>query len=125
MNIAEDALSHLVGAIGTMTPTDYSKDPDKYFIWKRKLPFHDLLFFMVSSAKGSLLEELRHFHLSKETAPKDAVSKSAHIQQSNKLSEEALPTLLHQFNDECSPPTLFHGYQLIACDGSGFAFHSD
>jgi len=125
MNIAEAARSRLVGAIDTMTPTDYSKAPGKCFIRERKLPFHDLLFFKVSSAKDSLPEELRRFHLSKEAAPEDAASKSAYIQQSAKLSEEALPTLLHRFNDACSPPALFHGYQLLACDGSGFTFHSD
>ena len=31
MNIAEATRSRLVGAIGTMTPTDFSKDPGKHF----------------------------------------------------------------------------------------------
>ena len=125
MNIAEATRSRLVGAIGTMTPTDFSKDPGKHFTRNRKLPFQELLFLKVSSAKGSLPEELRHFHLSKEVSPEDAPSKSSYIQQCGKLSEDAFPTLLHKFNDACSPPALFQGHQLIACDGSGFAFHSD
>ncbi|MBQ1510862.1 MAG: transposase, partial [Selenomonadaceae bacterium] len=115
----------LVGAIGTMTPTDFSKDPGKHFTRNRKLPFQELLFLKVSSAKGSLPEELRHFHLSKEVSPEDAPSKSSYIQQCGKLSEDAFPTLLHKFNDACNPPALLQGHQLIACDGSGFAFHSD
>ena len=125
MNIAEATRSRLVGAIGTMTPTDFSKDPGKHFIRNRKLPFQALLLLKISSAKGSLPEEIRHFHVSKGVSPEDAPSKSSYIQQCGKLSEDAFPTLLHKFNDACSPPALFQGHQLIACDGSGFAFHSD
>ena len=44
MNIAEATRSRLVGAIGTMTPTDFSKDPGKHFIRNRKLPFQALIF---------------------------------------------------------------------------------
>ena len=74
MNIAEATRSRLVGAIDTMTPTDFSKDPGKHFIRNRKLPFQALLLLKISSAKGSLPEEIRHFHVSKGVSPEDAPS---------------------------------------------------
>ena len=58
------------------------------------------------------------------TAP-EAAEYSAFIQQRAKIAENALPTLFHNFNAACSPPKLFKGYQLLACDGAEFAFYSD
>ena len=54
MNIAEAARSRLVGAIDTMTPTDFSKDPGKHFTRNRKLPFQNLLLL---ERTRNLLEE--------------------------------------------------------------------
>ena len=124
MNIAASARSCLVDAIGTMTPTEFSKSPGSHFTRERKLPFRDLILLMVSSAKGSIPEELRRFYVNREARPEDAPSRSAFIQQRAKLSDQALPTLLHRFNERFQP-SLFRDYQLLACDGSELAFHSD
>ena len=123
MNIAESARSCLVGAIGTMTPTDFSKSPGVHFTRNRKLSFQQLLLFLVSSAKGSIPEELRRFYVSRDAKPEDAPSRSAFIQQRAKLSEQAMPTLFHRFNANCQP-RLYRDCQLLACDGSELAFHS-
>ena len=39
MNIAESTLTCLVGAIDTMTPTEFSKAPGTYFTRNRKAGF--------------------------------------------------------------------------------------
>lgn len=122
-HIAESARSCLVDAIDTMTPTEFSKSPGVHFTRSRKLSFRQLLLFLVSSAKGSIPEELRRFYASRSAMPGDAPSRSAFIQQRAKLSEQAMPALLQRFNSKFQP-RLFRGFQLLACDGSELAFHS-
>ena len=61
---------------------------------KRKLPFHDLLCFLITMESGSTGHELlKYFHYSADT-----MSNAAFIQQRKKLVTDALPYLLRRFN---------------------------
>ena len=45
-------------------------------------------------------------------------TKSAFVQQRQKLLPSAFESIFHSFNDECCDPRLFRGYRLFAVDGT-------
>ena len=123
MNYAKHTHDCLVGAIRAMTPTDNSRKPGTYFTRNRKFSFEDVILHLISSGRGSINEEVRKYSIANGRDVCEAPSKSAVCQQRNKLSAEALPHLFHAFND-CFDTELFHGFQLLAVDGSELSFHS-
>ena len=92
----------------------FSKHPGKDFSRTRKLDFETTIRLLLSMESGSIKKELLKYFRYDVNVP----SASAFIQQRNKLIPEALEFLFHEFN-ACFPcEKTYHGYRLLACDGS-------
>lgn len=88
--------------------------PGRDFTRNRKLPLSTMLQMLIGMGGGSLMKELHEWlGLSAHTA-----SISAFVQQRNKIKPEALECVFHQFLDTVSLPGTYHGYRLLAVDGS-------
>ena len=124
MNIAESTLACLVGAIDTMTPTEFSKSPGVFFTRNRKVGFKQVILLSIGALKGTTFEYSRRFFMAAGYSPDMAPTQSALTQQLQKFSSDAFPTVLHRFNSQFEVET-FDGFQLLACDGTGLAFNSD
>lgn len=124
MNIAESTLTCLVGAIDTMTPTEFSKAPGTYFTRNRKAGFKSVILLSIGALKGTTFEHSRRFFMAAGCSPDMAPTQSALTQQLQKFSSDAFPTVFHHFNSQFECKT-FEGFQLLACDGTGLAFNSD
>lgn len=124
MKIAESTLTCLVGAIDTMTPTEFSKAPGTYFTRNRKAGFKSVILLSIGALKGTTFEHSRRFFMAAGCSPDMAPSQSALTQQLQKFSSDAFPTVFHRFNSQFECKT-FEGFQLLACDGTGIAFNSD
>ncbi len=95
----------------------FVKRPGKDFSRNRKLPFSQLIFLLISMEGHKLSRELRHaFHF----CP-DHPSPSAYCQRRAKLLPSALPQCFQLFTKTFPCSKRFHGYRLIACDGSAIA----
>lgn len=120
MSFAEQVKDNLLHIISEMSthPADFSKNPGIDFSRNRKLNFSSLLHLIISMEAGTVKDELlKYFSYDSHT-----VSNSAFSQQRDKLSDNALPYLFHEFNRHY-PYTLFKGrYQLLAADGSSFTY---
>ena len=97
----------------SQAPDLFVKNPGKDFTRNRKLPIETMLKLLISIEGGSLAKELLAFH---NFDPNTATS-SAFIQQREKLLPSAFEFLLHEFT-ATAPPKCFHGYRLLAADGS-------
>ena len=124
MNVAEYTHARLVEAIDTMTPTEFSKAPGRYFTRNRKVDFKKAVLLSITASKGTIFEDIRKFYTVTECQPNMAPSPSALTQQLGKLSSQAFPEVLRRFNNQFEHKT-FHGFQLLACDGTGLAFNSE
>ena len=88
--------------------------PGRDFTRNRKLPLSTMLQMLIGMGGGSLMKELHEwFDLSAHTA-----STSAFVQQRNKIKPEALVCVFHHFLNAVSLPSTYHGYRLLAVDGS-------
>ena len=124
MNVAEYTHARLVETIDTMTPTEFSKAPGRYFTRNRKVDFKKAVLLSITASKGTIFEDIRKFYTVTECQPNMAPSPSALTQQLGKLSSQAFPEVLRRFNNQFEHKT-FHGFQLLACDGTGLAFNSE
>ena len=124
MNIAESTLTRLVGAIDTMTPTEFSKAPGTYFTRNRKAGFKSVILLSIGALKGTTFEHSRRFFMAAGCSPDMAPTQSALTQQLQKFSSDAFPTVFHRFNSQFECKT-FEGFQLLTCDGTGVAFNLD
>ena len=97
----------------SQAPDLFVKTPGKDFTRNRKLPLETMLKLLISIGGGSLAKELLAFH---DFDP-DTATTSAFIQQREKLLPSAFEFLLHEFTATASP-SYFHGYRLLAADGS-------
>lgn len=88
--------------------------PGKDFIRNRKCPFSLVLLCVLAMESHSVNRELRRFFPKKPDCP----TRSAFIQQRIKLNDNAFPFLFQQFNRDHPFKKTFHGYHLLACDGS-------
>ncbi len=92
----------------------FSERPGKDFTRNRKLPFQEMVSFILTMEGGSLTNEmLKHFGCSVDTA-----SSSALVQQRGKLNSAAFTTLFDLFVQKTDCPKLYKGFRLIAADGS-------
>jgi len=92
----------------------FVRNPGKDFIRNRKCPFPRVLLCVLSMESHSVNRELRRFFPKEPECP----TKSAFIQQRIKLNDDAFPFLFRQFNQAHPFRKTFHGYHLLACDGS-------
>ena len=93
----------------------FVKHPGKDFTRNRKISFSDLILSIMSMESHSLNHEIRDFFQKNATRPP---SKSAFIQQRDKLNESAFMHLFSDFNKRIPYKKVFQGYHLLACDGS-------
>ena len=93
----------------------FVKHPGIDFTRNRRITFADLILFLLTLEDHSMNRELRRFFKDCDVAPP---TKSVMCQQRDKLNDFALPYLLSAFNDAFSFKKKFHGYHLLACDGS-------
>jgi len=96
----------------------YVKDPEKDFTRARKLPFETMIRLLISMGGSSIYGELLKFS---DYSP-DTPTTSAFIQQRDKILPHALESLLHKFTNTHVAPKTYHGYRLLAADGSALPF---
>ena len=92
----------------------FVKTPGKDFTRKRKLPFEQVLKFVLSMTGKSLRGELMEYYNLKTSMP----TISAFVQQRNKVDHRAFEVLFHTFTKAVDEQALFKGYRLLAVDGS-------
>ena len=92
----------------------FCQKPGIHFSRNRSLPFKETIQFVLNLESQSLQTNLNHFF----SFRKDTPTRSAFIQQRKKINHEAFRQLFRYFMDSFTAPKLFHGYRLLACDGS-------
>ena len=98
------------------TPDLCAKKPDKDFTRNRKLPFRKVISMLLAIAGKSLRNEIEEYFGHSKHTP----SASAFVQQRQKISPNALPTLFRLFVMQNKSVQLYKGLRLIAVDGSHF-----
>lgn len=93
---------------------EFCMDPKRNHTRSRKIPFDTNLKIILSLNKSSLQSELFQYF----NYDSDLPTKSAFIQQRQKIKHEAFRCLFDTFNESDHRNLLFHGYRLLACDGT-------
>ena len=92
---------------------EFLNNPSSDFTRKKKISFaQTMLFPMIAGADNVATELLDLF------GENDLPLPSAMIQRRNQVKKEAFQELFFQFNNSIPTSKTFHGYQLIACDGT-------
>ena len=104
-------LASLIREIGR-EPRRFARDPERDFTRRRKLSVETLISALLCLGGGSLGQELM------DCFGQAAPSVSAFVQQRDKLLPLAMETLFHRFTDELETPERWHGYRLLAVDGT-------
>lgn len=91
-------------------------NPEADFTRNRKISFSDVCHFMIELQSKSLPNEVMDYF----GHTMDAPTVSAFTQQRQKIMKEGFEYLFHSFSSNCQPLQnhLYHGYRLLACDGS-------
>lgn len=98
-------------------PKKFVVNPQKDFTRNKYISFKDIIRIVLTFGSNNLkCEMLPYFNYSSKTP-----SVSAFCQQRNKVLVSAFESLFHSFVNEIPKLNNFHGYQLIACDGSTIA----
>lgn len=100
--------------------SQFTRNPTKDFTRVKKLPPELLISFLVSQGASSTKVELLDFFDLDPSAP----SASALNQQRDKLSPDALESVLKNFNTLVAPLSNPTSYCYLAADGSTFTFFS-
>lgn len=93
---------------------EFVKNPGKDFTRNRKLPFEEIIKFMLAMGGGSLNKELMEYF---NYDPNVATS-SAFVQQRDKILNKTFKILLHEFTHSFDNFKSYQGYRLFAVDGS-------
>ena len=93
---------------------EFCLNPEKDFTRNRKMTFGETISFILSLSSYSLPAELRRYFKSGSKLP----SKSAFIQQRQKIAPEAFRVLFDEFNTSMQIKDTFRGFRLLACDGT-------
>ena len=92
----------------------FTRTPGKDFSRIKKWSFAEILRFIISMEGKSLKDELlEHFNFSIDTP-----TNSSFNQRRAQILPEAFEFLFREFTAIASGEKLFHGYRLLACDGS-------
>lgn len=97
--------------------SDYVLNPSTDFIRKRKIGFEDILKFIISIQNDSIKRELMNYYNFSLDMPTDA----ALNQQRAKILPKAFECVFKKFNKHIHEENFYHGYRLLACDGSSLA----
>lgn len=102
-------------------PEHFARRPGRDFTRKRALPFETLITLLLTMRAKSIGKNLaEHFQCAE-----DAPSASAFVQQRQKLLPAALEELYHRFTARLQPQKTFHGFRLLAVDGSSLKSAAD
>ncbi len=94
--------------------SSFLTDPSRNFTRKRKFTLRDLIYFLLSKGNSSSGKELLdYFKYDSETITVSALS-----QQRDKLSFRALKFIFDKFISSFKNLEKYHGYRLLAVDGS-------
>jgi len=96
-------------------PSPFVINPRIDFTRKRKCSFKSLMLFLLSMENHTLNKEIRQFF---EKFSMPLITKSALIQLRQKLNDTAFPYLFSAMNNIVPFKKTYHGYHLLACDGS-------
>lgn len=102
-------------------PSLFVLNPKKDFTRKRKIDFGTFMKFTLGMSGRSMNKEILDFFDFSTNAP----SNSAYNQQRSKVLPEAFEFLFHEFTSNLVLNDRFHGYRLIACDGSNISIASN
>ncbi len=123
MSSAECYKNILSGVIDDIceTPWLFARDPGRDFTRDRKLSLEKLLWLLICMGGQSIGSELRKYFTVKD----ELMTRSAFVQQRNKLLPDAMLFLLHEFNDRCTRSAVpsckrqpVNGYHVFVADGS-------
>lgn len=92
----------------------YVKNPSTDFTRKRKLSFEAMINLLITMGAKSIYSEL----LTAYNFDPNTATTSAFIQQRAKILPEAFEFLLHEFTHSSNNTKTYHGYRLLAVDGS-------
>ena len=99
----------------------FIQSPERDFTRKRKLDFSSVISILLSMSGGSTASSLMdYFKFDPATA-----SASAFVQQRAKLKTESMEYLFQRFAQESPTKKNFHGYRLLAVDGSDLQIFAD
>ena len=99
----------------------FTQSPGKDFTRNRKLDFASVISVLLSMSGGSTASSLMdYFKFDPATA-----STSAFVQQRAKLKPDAMEYLFRRFAQESPAKKTFHGYRLLAVDGSDLQIFAD
>ena len=89
-------------------------NPDADFTRNRKLDFETIMKIILCMGSSSIKDELLKFN----DFSIDTPSASAFVQARSKIKPEAFKALFDGFNNKTFKKKLYHGYRLLAIDGS-------
>lgn len=112
MQDAKTIKENLENLIQNLDPGSWAKNPND-FTRNRKLGFSKLIRFLLCMRGNTINKEI-YDYFNKE----ELMSKSAFVQQRNKLKPECLYHLFNEFNKVSEDNDTFEGYKLYAFDGS-------
>lgn len=92
---------------------EFLTNPASDFTRKKKISFEQTMLFPMIAGAGNVASELLDL-FGEEELPLP----SAMIQRRNQIKKEAFQELFYQFNKSIPKEKTFHGYQLVACDGT-------
>lgn len=98
----------------TQKLSDYCSHPERNFIRNRKLDFETVIRIILSMTGYSLREEIHRYWNFDDRAP----TKSAFIQQRQKILPTAFRNIFDEFTHKFKCKETFNGYRLLACDGT-------
>ena len=114
INQVSDSLKNHISELAN-NPCLFLRNPNVDFSRKRKIDFKTFIGIMMNSGGATVSKELLDFFDFNKNTP----SVSAFTQQRSKVLPEAFEYLFKSFTDDNLPTTNnYHGYRLIACDGS-------
>lgn len=115
--ITKQKLIHIMKKMSRSSDS-YVKRPGKDFSRSRKISFFDTLRFLLSLGAKSLDKELLDFFSYRPDLP----TSSAMLQQRGKLKPNTMKVLFSVFTASLPKHSNFHGYHLLAADGSELSF---
>lgn len=113
---ATELKSKLLNIVSEMATTPYLfvRNPNCDFSRNRKMTFETFLMFSLSMGAKSIQKELLDYF----SFDKNIISEAGYCQQKAKVLPEAFEYLFHQFSQSIDSLDLYHGYRLLACDGT-------
>jgi hypothetical protein len=112
-NTIKERLSFLISELAA-SPELFVRNPGIDFTRNRKLPFETVVRLIITMGGNSLGKEL----LESQGYDVNTPTTSAFIQQREKILPCAFEFLLHEFTQSFTDIQKYHGYRLLAVDGS-------